>query len=474
MKRRCCWVWLLLLSVLVQGCDLSVFPADLLARPEKPDVGRITAEMLPSGARLMVPAQFEDAGAVNQVDMDGDGRDELVMVTGWKDDLGIRLLVQTRVGKEWKTAAEAEQPAHDLVDALAFRDVTGDGRPEIILGTGTEPVGEISGELPTPKTVSVYTYRSGRLDLLWSGEYNDRFAATDFGGDSRAEIVRFVREHSGDRFFLHAFLTVCGPNGCESRGTVTFSGLTCETMMLPVNRVKHLLVGRADPHGKGLYVDVSVGAGSFYTELLAYDGRQFQRVLTGADRKRGCRWTLFPSVELETRDTDGNGYPEIPSTVQNENVRVLSEAGPRLISYFERRGTTGWLRVRQEYEWRDGESGRLFMFRFPSSWLEGVTLEETEDRVRFDYVDASGNRSMLLLIHRGDREHGETPNGKTVWIRRSGTALKAVIPERDPDLPEGARKRYEKMRIGEEELLRLIRPGHGQEVGHGADQGVDT
>jgi hypothetical protein len=467
MRRLAGLFFLMTFAVIsASGCDLAVFPADLLVKPdslpERKGIDRVLAEALPPGTRLLMPVRFQKAGAVNLVDLDGDRRDELVIVAGKKEDLGMTVLIMRRAGGGWKKVVEMEQPAHDMVDALVFRDVTGDQNPEILIGTGTEPIGEVpAGESGAPKTLSVYSFKQDKAVLLWNGVYNDSFVAEDLGGDRRSEIVRFQKVSSRDASVLRAHLTVCGEDSCDEAGVVDIGEMKCERLSMPVNGVKQLLAGRAGSAGNGLYVDVSVGAGSTYTELLTFDGKRLQRELAPEERELGCKWFADFVGNLDTRDQNGDGYPEIASTIRPENVRDLSkDVSVRVVSWYERHGERGLQRVRQEYLWHDGNGENRWRLVFPADWMDGIAIDEDQEDglSRFYFADESGHRALLLSIRVGsgrDGSRGEQ-SGEIILIRKPGFVVTAHIPREVPDLPPDSLRRFNRMRIKEKELLRLF------------------
>jgi hypothetical protein len=120
------------------------------------------------------------------VDMDGDGRLELALVTSTNSSTGRIYVIDPETGN--LKAFSAEYNVEDYGTSYPFAgDIDGGGRPEIVIMTKT--------------TINAYKYNGGnQLELLWEWGHDDHSATTgitlfDFNQDGKAELVYRDEQH---------------------------------------------------------------------------------------------------------------------------------------------------------------------------------------------------------------------------------------------------------------------------------------
>lgn len=144
MKRRNILTSLLFTSILlVSGCSALPEPGSLIQPPKSPnasfteqgeDKNAIVQPFLPPGASLITPSQPTGASAIQSIDINFDGIDEMVVSykhKGTPGEVGVILL--TKMDKDWEIHWQAEGLGYDISYA-SFADLTGDAMPEILIG----------------------------------------------------------------------------------------------------------------------------------------------------------------------------------------------------------------------------------------------------------------------------------------------------------------------------------------------------
>lgn len=142
--------WKLLLSglllsggLLVSGCSMLPSPESTIMAPrlagaqtlDSDPLKTVVQKFLPSGAKLETPQNPAGTKSIQQRDLDGDGKAELLAtyrVGQNPGELGAVLLQEQQ--NKWQKVWELNYALAYALDHASFADITGDGRPELLLG----------------------------------------------------------------------------------------------------------------------------------------------------------------------------------------------------------------------------------------------------------------------------------------------------------------------------------------------------
>jgi len=182
------------------GCSLPSPSAAI--RP--PEVAGQVDEMAKAVQELLAPGQTvaearplqspdgeaEGHKAIAAEDLDGDGERELVV--GYRGpEQGSGVFIAHRTPQGWQKVWHKENTGLPELDVLGVEDLTGDGRPEIIIGW---IIGASAGN-----QLEVLTYTKPEKDgdpsyaALWQTGYH-RLEVGDFDGDNRREIALWAKD----------------------------------------------------------------------------------------------------------------------------------------------------------------------------------------------------------------------------------------------------------------------------------------
>ena len=142
--------WKLLMSglllsggLLISGCSMLPSPGSTIMAPQQAKaqtqdndpLKTVVQEFLPPGAKLEDPKNPTEAKAIQQQDMNGDGKAELLVTYRMGQNPGQlgAVLLQEKQNK-WQKVWELNYALACALDHASFADITGDGRPELLLG----------------------------------------------------------------------------------------------------------------------------------------------------------------------------------------------------------------------------------------------------------------------------------------------------------------------------------------------------
>lgn len=160
---------------------------------------RIAREFLPQGAALVAPQPLvAGKGGTTQpvlpADLDGDGNPELAIGYRLDPSTPVASLMVLRLdGDSWEQVWDKKGEGQGL-ERLQAVDITGDGRPELLVGW---TIGASAGD-----DLSILTWREDTLaELTTTGYHRLEVAdlATEYGRDGKAELAIWTKD-TGDAF----------------------------------------------------------------------------------------------------------------------------------------------------------------------------------------------------------------------------------------------------------------------------------
>ncbi|TYP54229.1 tetratricopeptide repeat protein [Thermosediminibacter litoriperuensis] len=184
---------------LIAGCSILPSPASIIRPPQtvstpvenEGDVVAVVQKFLPPGAQL---ERYGSGRAISQRDLDAvDGKSEILAVYRVGDNTNeIGAFVLKFKDGQWQKVWE-QQGFGFALDLLEFEDITGDGKPEVLIGT---TIGASAGNGldifswhgDTLKKIAGTGYH--RLDILHlTGKYS-----TEKGYDGRAQLAVWQKD----------------------------------------------------------------------------------------------------------------------------------------------------------------------------------------------------------------------------------------------------------------------------------------
>lgn len=413
MQRAKKWAALLLmmsLSLVLAGCampKLTLDPEELYALPELPARYTTLNQQLnaiqESGAEYAAPVSGSNIQPVQMVDLDGDGREEALAFFRQSDgEKPLKIYVFTDNGNSYTQTAVIEGSGL-AVYSIAYSDMNGDGRMEIIVGW------RVSMDL---QALAVYALEPGGARELARSNYV-KYAVADLNGDGMQELTVFRANQDG-----------VGAADCYlwKNGALTLSSTIRVSMtMAELSQQGKVTVGTLRSGEPALFVTgVAEGMRAMTDVLLLRGGELNNAVLsptTGVSGESSRFRALYPA------DINGDGVTEVPRTVALYGEELEGDTAQRVdwIS-FDAAGAA--IRVLSTYHAiEDG-----WYLQLPDGWADticvGRSASADEASVTF-YMGDSRDQSYtpvlrITTLSGSNRERLAVRTGRFILGRNDG------------------------------------------------------
>lgn len=381
-KKQLMWILILMVGLFYTGC--TSFSAEEAMQPpaqainDSGTIDDIFSSILGEDYRI---ANLTDLIPVYTLDFTGDQQEDMLMFyenINEPDTLYGGLFVEEGNGWHLYEGIDGENKKLDRVE---FADLDENGQSEIYVSW------QIDGS--RDYGLEVYRVEEGALELTYSdlvknwvigdliGEGHDslivakQLLITDLDRIGTVEMI----DYDGEAFTVVA--------SCE------FDPFAYgpETM----------IIGKADEHTQGLFLDYVVGAHSGVTDLIIYQDGELNNVFFDVEEKYTN--ATFKPYSLYSKDVNGDGIIEIGIHVPvfgQENESMASTVW--MISWYQWDGQAGLKPVAYTYE--NYPTG--FAFHYPDNWDPNkVEIEVTtyDDQWTFGFIyHDEGGEHLLFTV----------------------------------------------------------------------------
>lgn len=409
------WMTVLLalgMVLALSGCTmpkLTLDPEELYALPELParytTLNQQLNALQEGGAEYAAPVAGSNIQPVQMVDLDGDGKEEALAFFRQPDgEKPLKIYVFTDNGDSYAQTAVIEGSGL-AVYSIAYTDMNGDGRMEIIVGW------RVSMEL---QALAVYALEPDGARELMRTNYV-KYAVADLNSDGMRELTVFRADQDG----VGAADCYVWKNGALTLGSTIRVSMT----MAELSQQGKVTVGMLRSGEPALFVTgVADGARAITDVLLLRGGELSNLVLsltTGVSGESSRFRSLYPM------DINGDGITEVPRTVPLFWGETESDVSQRVdwISY-DAAGTAS--RVLSTYHAiEDG-----WYLQLPEDWAETVLAGRSssvdETSVTFYTESASRQEQTYVPVLRitalsgSNRERLAVRTGRFILGRNDG------------------------------------------------------
>ena len=409
------WVAALLalgMVLALAGCampKLTLDPEKLYALPELParytTLNQQLNALQEGGAEYAAPVSGSNIQPVQMVDLDGDGREEALAFFRQSDgEKPLKIYVFTDNGDSYAQTAVIEGSGL-AVYSIAYSDIDGDGRMEIIVGW------RVSMEL---QALAVYALEPDGARELMRTNYV-KYAVADLNSDGTQEMTVFRADQDG----VGAADCYVWKNGTLALGSTIRVSMT----MAELSQQGKVTVGTLRSGEPALFVTGVADSARAITDVLLLRNSELSNsvlsLTTGVSRESSRFRSLYPM------DINGDGITEIPRTVPLSPGEQETDVSQRVdwISY-DAAGTAS--RVLSTYHaMEDG-----WYLQLPEGWAESILVGRSastdETSVTFymesDAEDDQGYAALLRItaLSGSNRERLAVRTGRFILGRNDG------------------------------------------------------
>ncbi len=316
----------LVLSVIFSfsSCSGSVFqPGENLIRPPKLSGadGELEAafeDVIAKSGKgdyiLRYPSSGDYRSAFVIHDCNGDGKDEaFVFYSYTNEEMSVHMAMFGYDGKKWQHSGDVVGEGNDVSD-ISFSDLNNDSVDEVFVGW--------SGvDRKINKTLTVYCSHGSGTSLEYKAAANETYTSlysADIDNDSENELLLFTINSTSDDYSTYVSVFKLKRDGdnymMRQTGTANlFNGVTS---------FNNIVSDKKDGVTR-VFVD-ETASDSYLTEILYWDADSDSLVLpVKVSSLTLSKCPTARSLDLESKDIDGDSVIEIPTTNLLADSRII-------------------------------------------------------------------------------------------------------------------------------------------------------
>lgn len=359
--------------LLLSGCTYVKSPEELVRRPrstvEENKVYNTIYSFLGDDKTLTLTASQRDKEAVRNVDIDGDGDDELLVLykqahNEYNGSRQYGILILKEKKEKWYEINRIIGSGRGF-DFLQYKDITGDKKPEIFIGSNTET--------EVDKILTVYSYHDGYFRDIYHSNYRN-FGLGDLDKDGKSEVIIFNKKSDSDIKYLevlkYVYEDIVVLDKYDIKNKSYYSTMT---------------VGKASKDHVGIFLDYDIGTFNGYTDLLILKNNKLVEVL------RNTKKNITGS-----RDINNDGIVEFGSiSKQRKSLNQKNYEIPYIKEWYQWSGHEDIILVQREYHNYDDR----YKIVIPMVWENKFAIIEKIDdnRVEFYFFNDTGEQENQIF-----------------------------------------------------------------------------
>ena len=458
MKRRLMTIVILALLVF-SGCgDILLKEPKELMKPPRLSSGhekirKFISNTIPEECTLSAPLEVEKLAAINFVDINADGTDEIIAFYKYREHPRYGMVVISQDEGTLKKITDIEAPG-DGIDYVSFIDMDYDGLSEIQIGWATDINDEKYREL------HIYRFNNTRLEKIFSHGYNE-LAIDNLDRDGSFEIV---------------LLNLQGPYGEEDAYAQLFrytnkSVDKIDSLKLDfgghIDSFYSVKSGKLSAGKKGVVIDFGHLADSFATEALIVENSRLEMVFV---KKLYTEYAQFDEVyeetfktyEIKSGDIDKDGIIEIGKLIRPSGYEDSPKISiPWIRGWYKWDGGSGLTASRESFL----NAAQGYEILFPKRWNGSMTIErsgfgEKPSWVTISYMGEGLKKSIPLytiMALDAEPEYDESAYGDVSRFieigERYGKKYIIRLDYKDSGISKGADREYRKMVMTRDEIF---------------------
>ncbi len=390
---------LLVVLLLLSGCN-AVTVADLYCLPKRSEEHhdlQKAVEQEMGELSYCAPQSGENLQAVQNADLDGDGVDEYLLFAKGNSDKPLQILI-FHLEQEEYVLADTISSAGSAFDVVEYARI--DDKPGVELVVGCQVSNQVA------RSVSVYSYRGGRVSSLMTAQYT-KFLPCDLDSDGRSELMVLHPGESDESNGLAEMYVY-------SHGEMVRSPQV--RMSESVDRIKRIVVGKLHGGKPAVYVATAVGENAIITDVFSLVDGSFTNVSFSNDS--GTSVQTLRNYFVYADDVDSDGVVELPDLITMYSPVNTGSAGRQyLIRWYAMTAKGG--EFDKLYTYHNYQGG--WYLTLGSEWAPRVAVVQLGTAFEF-YIWDKGfiKADKLLTIHAltgADRDEQAAQTNRLILYR---------------------------------------------------------
>lgn len=409
MKLLAVALGMVVMSLLLCGCEFRNNVEDLFALPEMPEeytgLNHLLGQLSAEGYEPVTPTTGQNLQSVHMVDLNGDREVEAIaFFRRSSDEKPMKIFVYKTVDGSYEQLCSVESSGSSI-DSVRYEDLNGDGQAELIVGW------KMAADV---QTLAVYNLGREALSLM-SGVYS-RYTIEDIDEDGLPELF-VLRSDSNGVPVVEVYMWQTNILAVAHRCSLSSS-------LAELSRGNIVNGTTAEEHS-AVFITGVTEQNKAITDVLVWQESFLNggSVVNAAINEATGRSSLsLPYRQLKPTDINGDGVTEIPAP---ENYAPQGDT----LTAWKQCSVSGHSFV-VEHTYHSLSNG--WYFTLPQRWWDDVAVaaQETvsgENQVVF-YVDNTPTMAIYTLT--GENRESRATMGERFLIRRQiGTVYAAELLE---------------------------------------------
>ena len=350
-----------------------------------------------SSASLLLPANLQDVGKINKVDLDNNGIEEVIVFEKSKNlntnESEVGFFILNKKQDDYEKISK-ESISGESIEYANFYDLDNDGNKEIILAA--------KGQIKT--TLYVYKYIDGEIKKsieikpTW---INDRYNLTDMkieigyiNNDNKLDILMANYDSRNSRMYVSVINYDGINNGVELIDYVKFDNVkNISELYITLGSIASQAKGS---NIKGIVLDIPMTKeSSYFTQMLYFEDDNLKKAFEDNDK------SLMKSYYIPVEDINKDKVIDIPILNGSLNENTYTSKSSANISWYSWNGkkdsSSGLLFTIQVYY--NYEYNYKFLIQNNLANKIYVEQETNSDNVifKFNYYDEKEKGSKTLF-----------------------------------------------------------------------------
>lgn len=368
------------IMLLLSGCFMRG-TEELYCVPKRSNAYLNLQEMVETAigeGEYCAPISGDNRQAIQQADLDGDGKDEYIVYARTGEEKPLKIFVFQNSGDSFilRHTLEGEGSAFDRV---YYEQIDGVGGMELVVGR------RVSDQVP--QALTVYSFRTEEIAELVSTNYTD-YTVCDVDADGLSDLFVIRSDTEQRNAVAEMYRWQNGELVRENEADLS----------APSENYKRTVIGSLSDGTPAFFVASSYGENSIITDVLALSGGAFRNI-TLSDES-GTSTSTVRNYYVYSADIDGDGITEIPNTELLPSVSYDAQTENQYLIIWSSVSPDGSRieKLRTYHNYTDG-----WYLTLPKGWTGNLVVSRRVQGISMGYVfyklNAEGKTERFLSIY---------------------------------------------------------------------------